>query len=88
MTGGAPDEEGQVINVGVGLHDVGDGVVRVVAVLPPIYRKACEKIAGNVGEEVVELAVRGEVVMAQVVAEPAELLKAEADEHRAKQPVT
>lgn len=85
--GDVPDEEGHVVDIGVRVEHVGDGVVGVVAVLPPIDGEAVEEVADEVGEEVVEASVGGEVVMANVVAEPAELLVAEAEEDGTNDPV-
>lgn len=59
----------------------------IVTVFPPIHRETTKKVTRDVSEEVIELAIRGEVVVANVVAEPAELLKAKANNEGTKHPI-
>jgi hypothetical protein len=43
-------------------------MMRIVTILPPVDREATEDVDDDVGDEVVELAIGREVVMAYIVA--------------------
>ena len=61
-------------------------MVRVVAILPPVDREAREVVANKIGEDRVQPAVLREIVVAEIVAKPAELLVTETNEDRANDP--
>jgi len=62
-----PDEEGEVVNVRVGVKDIGDGVVGVVPVFPPIYGITTEDVTKYVPKKVIEFPVGSESMVACVV---------------------
>jgi len=74
-----PGEEWHGVNIGVLAVDVGNGVVLVVLLLPPVDREALEDVADEETSPVVVLAVLKHLVVQKVVCEPAALLPEEGE---------
>jgi len=79
-----PDEEREVVNVGVAFEDVGDCVMGVVAFFPPVDGVAGADAANEVGEEVVDTAVFETLLVGEVVSKPSLLLIADANKNSSK----
>ena len=86
----APGEEGHGVDVGVavlgdgrGVVEVGDGVVSVVLVLPPLHAVSLHEVAPEDADEVAILALLEDLVVEEVVGEPAALLPEKSEEEGA-----
>ena len=83
-----PDEQGQVINIRIILKNVGDGVVVVVTILPPVDGISLQNIGSQVREEIVPLTRPEDIVVGVFMSEPSTLLPENTHRNRRQKPVS